>query len=94
MHYSSVAHLSNQFKKITGLTPSYYKKLKLKKREIARKMCEWCNAFQKLYNIWMLLVFIFHLLNYMQMKEKNDEKEGYPYIWSDTFIVNLRKKRT
>ena len=27
MHYSSVAHLSNQFKKITGLTPSYFKKV-------------------------------------------------------------------
>jgi AraC-like DNA-binding protein len=31
LHYSSVAHLSNQFKKITGLTPSYYKKLKEKR---------------------------------------------------------------
>lgn len=31
MNYSSVAHLSNQFKKITGLTPSYYKKLKRKR---------------------------------------------------------------
>lgn len=28
MHYSSVAHLSNQFKKMTGLTPSEYKQLK------------------------------------------------------------------
>lgn len=28
LHYSSVAHLSNQFKKITGLTPSYFKKIK------------------------------------------------------------------
>jgi AraC-like DNA-binding protein len=28
LHYSSVAHLSNQFKKITGLSPSYYKQLK------------------------------------------------------------------
>ena len=28
LHYSSVAHLSRQFKKVTGLTPSYYKKLK------------------------------------------------------------------
>lgn len=28
MHYSSVAHLSNQFKKITGLSPSFFKKLK------------------------------------------------------------------
>ncbi len=33
MHYSSVAHLSNQFKKITGLTPSHFKKLKQKKRK-------------------------------------------------------------
>jgi len=28
MHYSSVAHLSNQFKKQTGYTPSYFKQLK------------------------------------------------------------------
>ena len=32
MHYSSVAHLSHQFKKITGLTPSFFKSLKDKKR--------------------------------------------------------------
>jgi AraC-like DNA-binding protein len=25
LHFSSVAHLSNQFKKLTGLTPSYYR---------------------------------------------------------------------
>ncbi|HEX5024153.1 MAG TPA: AraC family transcriptional regulator, partial [Agriterribacter sp.] len=31
MHYSSVAHLSNQFKKITGLTPSYFKQMKNKR---------------------------------------------------------------
>jgi AraC-like DNA-binding protein len=31
LHYSSVAHLSNQFKKITGLSPSFYKKLKEKR---------------------------------------------------------------
>jgi AraC-like DNA-binding protein len=30
--YSSVQHLSNQFKKITGLTPTYFKQLKKKKR--------------------------------------------------------------
>lgn len=30
--YSSVAYLSNQFKKITGLTPSYFKSLKENKR--------------------------------------------------------------
>jgi AraC-like DNA-binding protein len=33
MHYSSVAHLSNQFKKVTGLTPSFFKSLKDKKRK-------------------------------------------------------------
>jgi AraC-like DNA-binding protein len=33
LHYSSVAHLSNQFKKITGLTPSFYKKLQSKRME-------------------------------------------------------------
>jgi AraC-like DNA-binding protein len=32
LHYSSVAHLSHQFKKITGLTPSFFKSLKDKKR--------------------------------------------------------------
>jgi AraC-like DNA-binding protein len=33
MHYSSVSHLSKQFKKITGLSPSYYKQLKQKRRD-------------------------------------------------------------
>lgn len=32
MHYSSVAHLSTQFKKVTGLTPSHFNKLKEKRR--------------------------------------------------------------
>jgi AraC-like DNA-binding protein len=32
LHYSSVAHLSNQFKKMTGLTPSHFKALKSKRR--------------------------------------------------------------
>lgn len=32
LSYSSVAHLSNQFKKITGLTPSYFKKIGQKRR--------------------------------------------------------------
>ncbi|NGP88712.1 helix-turn-helix domain-containing protein [Fodinibius halophilus] len=33
LHYSSVAHLSNQFKKITGLTPTYFKELKEKREK-------------------------------------------------------------
>ncbi len=32
LHYSSVAHLSNQFKKVTGLSPSFYKQLKQKRK--------------------------------------------------------------
>jgi AraC-like DNA-binding protein len=31
LNYSSVAHLSSQFKKVTGLTPSYFRKLKNKR---------------------------------------------------------------
>jgi AraC-like DNA-binding protein len=38
LHYSSVAHLSNQFKKYTGLTPSYFKKLKNKRRGTLEKV--------------------------------------------------------
>lgn len=33
LNYSSTAHLSNQFKKVTGFTPSYFKQLKDKKRK-------------------------------------------------------------
>tara|TARA_R110002095_G_scaffold86698_2_gene75488 strand:- start:1023 stop:1541 length:519 start_codon:yes stop_codon:yes gene_type:complete len=33
LNYSSVAHLSNQFKKVTGLTPSYFKGIKSIKRK-------------------------------------------------------------
>lgn len=32
LNYSSVAHLSNQFKKVTGLSPSHFRKLKDKRR--------------------------------------------------------------
>ena len=33
LQYSSVAHLSNQFKKITGLTPSEFKRLRTRHRD-------------------------------------------------------------
>ena len=33
LNYSSVAHLSNQFKKVTGLTASHFKKLRDKRRK-------------------------------------------------------------
>jgi len=39
MHYSSVSHLSNQFKKLTGLTPSHFKSLK-NKRKVHKEICE------------------------------------------------------
>jgi AraC-like DNA-binding protein len=32
LHYSSVAHLSSQFKKVTGLTPSHFKRIRERKR--------------------------------------------------------------
>ncbi len=34
MHYSSSAHLSNQFKKVTGLTPSFFKSLRLQRQAL------------------------------------------------------------
>ncbi|MEP6926891.1 MAG: helix-turn-helix transcriptional regulator [Ginsengibacter sp.] len=38
LHYSSVAHLSNQFKKVIGLTPSHFKRLKNKRRVALENM--------------------------------------------------------
>jgi AraC-like DNA-binding protein len=38
MHYSSVAHLSAQFKKVTGLTPTHFKELKNKRRSMLDEM--------------------------------------------------------
>jgi len=44
LNYSSVAHLSNQFKKVTGLSPSHFKQLKNKRRspieEIGEPACQ------------------------------------------------------
>jgi AraC-like DNA-binding protein len=34
LHYSSVSHLSAQFKKVTGLTPSHFKQIKEKRRNM------------------------------------------------------------
>ncbi len=38
MNYSSVAHLSNQFKKVTGFTPTYFRNLKDQKRKQINKL--------------------------------------------------------
>jgi AraC-like DNA-binding protein len=38
MHYSSVAHLSAQFKKVTGLTPSHYKQLREKRLDMLENL--------------------------------------------------------
>jgi AraC-like DNA-binding protein len=37
LNYSSVGYLSSQFKKVTGLTPSYFKKLKLHRKRITHE---------------------------------------------------------
>lgn len=38
LNYSSVAHLSNQFKKVTGLPPSHFKKLKIIRRKTIQQL--------------------------------------------------------
>lgn len=40
LNYSSVAHLSNQFKKVTGLSPSHFKQLKNKRRNPIEELGE------------------------------------------------------
>jgi AraC-like DNA-binding protein len=49
MQYSSVAHLSNQFKKVTGYTPSVFKQLR-NNAVSDRQMCESYNSIKKLCN--------------------------------------------
>lgn len=34
LHYSSVSHLSTQFKKVTGLSPTFFKQLKQKRQQL------------------------------------------------------------
>ena len=38
LHYSSVAHLSSQFKKVTGLKSSFYKHLRSRRQELLSSM--------------------------------------------------------
>ncbi|MDO6388631.1 AraC family transcriptional regulator [Pontibacter sp. BT731] len=38
LHYSSVAHLSSQFKKVTGLSPTFYKKIKDKREGVLENL--------------------------------------------------------
>ena len=41
LHYSSVAHLSGQFKKITGLSPSFFKQMRQKRTNNLENMWIW-----------------------------------------------------
>ena len=54
LDYSSVAHLSNQFKKVTGITPSAFRQLQHKNRKpidmIGQEACELYNIIPELYN--------------------------------------------
>ncbi len=40
LNYSSVSHLSNQFKKITGFTPTFFKQIKNKRFKLPKKLIE------------------------------------------------------
>lgn len=40
LNYSSVSHLSNQFKKITGFTPTFFKQLKHKRFKVPKTLLE------------------------------------------------------
>ena len=47
LHYSSVAHLSNQFKKITGLSPSFYKLMQQKRKDNLENLWFYPTQFTK-----------------------------------------------
>ncbi len=50
LNYSSVAHLSNQFKKVTGLSPTFFKNLKQKRtsmlEQVGKKQFPWTQSIQ------------------------------------------------
>ena len=46
LNYSSVAHLSNQFKKVTGLTPTFFKQLRHKQRTMLDQCVNDVTLFQ------------------------------------------------
>jgi len=48
LHYSSVAHLSNQFKKVTGFTPSHYKQLRRNQSRLFQNVPESTHTLQSL----------------------------------------------
>jgi len=49
LNYSSVAHLCNQFKKVTGLTPSFFRQLRNFRHSKVKK-CESCKSSKELCN--------------------------------------------
>jgi AraC-like DNA-binding protein len=51
LHYSSVAHLSNQFKKVTGLSPSQYKQMKDRRRSPIEDIGESPDEVHELNNV-------------------------------------------
>ena len=57
MHYSSVAHLSAQFKKVTGLTPTHFKQIKIKRLSML-EIFESCKLSTDLYQRCPVITFI------------------------------------
>jgi len=55
MNYSSVAHLSSQFKKVTGLSPTHFKQLKVKKRSPIEDIGNWLDW-------WILWLYDFMII--------------------------------
>lgn len=59
LHYSSVAHLSNQFKKITGLTPTHFKKMKHQNSISLGSRLNYVNYFQNYVKLFQNNVYSF-----------------------------------
>ncbi|MCK7537162.1 MAG: AraC family transcriptional regulator [Marinilabiliales bacterium] len=59
LHYSSVAHLSNQFRKMTGLTPTQFKNLKNKRPPVSGKHVNHVTFPRNFVKVLTLMISIF-----------------------------------
>jgi AraC-like DNA-binding protein len=72
MNYSSVSHLSNQFKKVTGFSPSHFKQLKDKRRSPIEEIGNQTDE---------LLLFLYPIFNRFQCwKQKKQKIRSMPEV--------------
>ena len=54
LHYSNVSHLSKQFKKVTGLTPTHFKTLNSYKKDLCSKVSKHRRSFYQYFQLTVI----------------------------------------